>query len=57
MDPKGPGQAGEVGLCKPHGVQHGQVQGDAPGMGQSQASKQVGQEWIESSPGRIQVLV
>ncbi|KAK4831861.1 LOW QUALITY PROTEIN: hypothetical protein QYF61_019689 [Mycteria americana] len=29
--PEGPGQAGEVGLCEPHEVQQGQVQGPSPG--------------------------
>lgn len=33
MDPKGPGQAGEEGLCKPLGVQQGPVQGAAPWVG------------------------
>ncbi|CAM9867283.1 unnamed protein product, partial [Bubo scandiacus] len=40
--PEGPGQAGEVGLCKPHGVQQGQGQGPAHGLGQSQAQTQAG---------------
>jgi len=31
--PEGPGQAQEVGLCEPHEVQQGQVQGPAPGSG------------------------
>jgi len=31
--PEGPGQAGEVGLCEPHEVQQGQVQGPTPGSG------------------------
>jgi len=31
--PEGPGQAGEVGLCEPHEVQQGQVQGLTPGSG------------------------
>ena len=31
--PEGPGQAGELGLGKPHGVQQGQVQGSAHGSG------------------------
>ena len=31
--PEGPGQTGEVGLCEPHEVQHGQVQGPTPGLG------------------------
>jgi len=30
---KVPGQAAEVGLCEPHEVQHGQVQGPTPGPG------------------------
>jgi len=30
---EGPGQAGEVGLCEPHEVQQGQVQGPTPGSG------------------------
>ena len=32
----------EVGPCQPHEVQQGQVQGPAPGSGQSQAHIQVG---------------
>ena len=40
--PEGPGQAGEAGLGKPHGVQQGQVQGPARGSGQSQAQIQAG---------------
>jgi len=40
--PEGPGQASEVGLCKPHQVQQGQVQGPAHGLGQSQAQIQAG---------------
>jgi len=31
--PERPGQAGEVGLCEHHEVQHGQVQGPTPGSG------------------------
>jgi len=34
---------GEVGLCKAHEVQQGQVQGPAPGLGQSQTQIQAGQ--------------
>lgn len=33
---QGPGQAGEVGLWEPNGVQQGQVKGVALGLGQSQ---------------------
>jgi len=40
--PKGPGQAEEVGLCEPHEVQQGQVQGAAPGSGQTPLSIQAG---------------
>ena len=47
--PEGPGQAGEMGLCKPDGVEHGQVQGPVHGLGQSQAQR-LGKDWIESSP-------
>ena len=51
--PEGPGQAGEVGLCEPHEVQQGQVQGPAPGSGQSLLSVQAGgDEGIESSPAK-----
>ncbi|PKU46114.1 rna-directed dna polymerase from mobile element jockey- hypothetical protein [Limosa lapponica baueri] len=42
--PEGPGQAQEVGQCKPHEVQPSQVQGPAPGMWQSQAQIQVGRK-------------
>lgn len=35
--PQGPEQAWEVGPCKPHEVQHGQLQCPAPGLEQSQA--------------------
>ena len=31
--PKGPGEAGEMGLCEPHEIQQGQVQGPASGSG------------------------
>jgi len=31
--PEGPGQAQEVGLCEPHEVQQGEVQGPALGLG------------------------
>ena len=31
--PEGLGQAGEVGLCEPHEVQQGQVQGPTAGLG------------------------
>lgn len=55
--PERPGQAWQVGLCKPHEVQQRQMQGgNAPGSGQSQAS--IG--WVESRSRialrRIQVL-
>ncbi|GAB0210211.1 mitochondrial enolase superfamily member 1 [Grus japonensis] len=42
--PEGPGQAGEVGPCKLHEVQQGQVQGPAHGSVQSQAQLQAGQK-------------
>ena len=41
--PEGPGQAGEVGLCKPHKIQQGQVQSPAHASRQSQAQIQAGQ--------------
>lgn len=41
--PEGPVQAGEVGLCEPHELQHSQVQPSAPGLRQSQARVEVGQ--------------
>ena len=40
--PEGHGQAGEVGLCEPHEVQHGQGQGPASGLRQSSLSIQAG---------------
>lgn len=40
-DLKGPGWAREMGLCKPHEVQQGHVQGSAPGLGQSQTWIQI----------------
>ena len=43
MHPEGPGQALEVGMCKHHKVQHGQMQDPASELGQSQAQKQTGQ--------------
>lgn len=39
--PKQPGWAKEVGLCEPHEVQQGHVQGPAPGQGQSQTWIQI----------------
>lgn len=54
--PEGPGQAWELGLCKPHDVQQGEAQGSTPGSWQSQTHLQVGRgsDWeqllIESSP-------
>ena len=51
--PEGPGQAWEVGPCKPHEIQQDQVQGPAHGSGQSQAQIQAGQRmdwkqpWVE----------
>ena len=57
--PEGPGQAGEVGPCKPHEVQQGQAQGPAHQSGQSHCTSvraipsttyRLGGEWIESSP-------
>jgi len=51
MPSKGTGQAQEVGLCEPHEVQQGQVQGPpAHGLGQSPVSIQAGGEGIENSP-------
>jgi len=47
---EGPGQAGEVGLCEPHEVLQGQVQGPAPGLGQPPVSIQAGDEGMESRP-------
>ena len=35
--PEGPGQAGEVGPCQPHGAQQGRVQGPVCGSEQPQA--------------------
>ena len=43
--PEGPGQAWEVGLCEPHEVQQGQVQGPAHGSGRSQSQKT---GWVEN---------
>ena len=43
IHPEGPGQAGEVGLCKPRGLQQGRGQGPAHGLGQSPAQIQAGQ--------------
>ena len=40
---------GEVGPCKPHEVQQGQVQGPAHGLGPKHKYR-LGEEWIESSP-------
>jgi len=40
--PEGPGQAGEVGLCKPHEVQIDQEQSPAPGSGQPLISIKAG---------------
>jgi len=48
--PEGSGQVGKVGLCKPPEVQQGQVQGLAPGSGNSQYQQRLGDEKIESSP-------
>jgi len=39
-----------VGLCEPHEVQQGQVQGPASGSGQPLVLIQAGDEGIESSP-------
>jgi len=38
-----------MGLCEPHEVQQGQVQGPAPGSGQPPLSIQAGEEGMESS--------
>jgi len=48
--PEGPGQAGEVGLREHHGVQQGQVQGPAHGLGQSQAQIQAGRRMDWEQP-------
>jgi len=48
--PEGHGQAEEVGLCEPHEVQQGQVQGPASGLGQPHYQYRLGDEGIESSP-------
>jgi len=49
--PEGPGQAREVGLCEPHEVQQGKVQGPAPRSGQpALINTGWGDEGIESSP-------
>jgi len=48
--PEGPGQAAEVGLCEPHEVQQGQVQGPALGRGNPKHKYRLGGEWTESSP-------
>ncbi|PKU46297.1 hypothetical protein llap_3399 [Limosa lapponica baueri] len=48
--PDRPGQALGVGLCKPHKVQQGQVQGPTCGLGQSKHKYRLGGEWIESGP-------
>jgi len=39
-----------VGACELHEVQQGEVQGPAPGLGQSPVSVQAGDEGIRSSP-------
>jgi len=39
-----------VGLCKPHEVQQGQVQGPAQGGGNPKQKYRLSREWIESSP-------
>lgn len=41
MPSKGTGWAREVGLCQPHEVQQGYVQGPTPGLGQSQTWIQI----------------
>lgn len=40
-DPEEPGQAGEVGLYKPHETQESKIKGPASGSGQSQTHPQV----------------
>lgn len=45
--PQGPGQAGELGLCEPHGVQPGQTQRAAPGPGQCPNTADGQQSWEE----------
>ena len=49
--PEWPGQAGEVGLREPYEVQSSQVQGPAPGSGQSPVSMQAGgwRDWEQPS--------
>lgn len=42
MDPEGPGQAGEVGLCETQEVQQSKVQGPTAGSGQSYTHRQLG---------------
>jgi len=39
-----------VGLCEPHEVQQGQVQGPAVGRGNPKHKYRLGREWLESSP-------
>jgi len=39
-----------VGLCEPHEVQQGQVQGPAVGRGNPKHKYRLGREWTESSP-------
>ena len=48
--PEGPWQAWDVGPCKPHQVQQGQVQGPAHGLGKSQAKMQAGQRMDWEQP-------
>ena len=47
--PEGPGQAGEVGLCKPHEVQQDQVQGLAYGSRQPLFSIRLRDEGIRAA--------
>lgn len=42
MDPEGPGQAGDVGLCEPQEVQQSENQGPTPRLRQSPEHQQAG---------------
>jgi len=46
-----------MGLCEPHEVQQGQVQGPASGSWQPPLSIQAGYERIESSPAKKDLVV
>ena len=47
---EGPRQAGELGLCEPHEVHKGQVQGPARGSGQPQTQVQAGWRVAQEQP-------